>query len=138
THGSQKILTFHQNTFSAVTTAVENSKVTHKKKCEAALAAGKPPPRFDFLWTENLARALRSQMDLYWSVLLSSDTYAKAADGIVTIFSKEILPYFKGEIKLSRLLVEYTRRNPDKAFILACPSVQKLMKDEGVDLNKYA
>ncbi|KAK6027428.1 hypothetical protein OSTOST_06540, partial [Ostertagia ostertagi] len=133
---SEKFDAEKQMTIRAVTTAIENSKVTHKKKCEAALAAGKPQPRFDFLWTENLARALRSQMDLYWSVLLSSDTYAKASEGIYTIFSKEILPYFKGEIKLSRLLVEYTRRNPDKAFILASPNAQKLMKDEGVDLNK--
>ncbi|KJH45390.1 hypothetical protein DICVIV_08557 [Dictyocaulus viviparus] len=99
-------------------------------------AAGKPAPRFDFLWTENLARALKTQLDLYWSVLLSSDSYAKSADGIVTVFAKEIYPYFRGEIKLSRLLVEYTRRSPEKAFLLACPSVQKLLKDENVDLNK--
>ncbi|XGW18067.1 hypothetical protein V3C99_002569 [Haemonchus contortus] len=132
---SEKFEAEKQITIRAVTTAIENSKVTHKKKCEVAAAAGKPPPRFDFLWTENLARALRSQMELYWSVLLSSDTYAKASEGIVTIFSKEVLPYFKGEIKLSRLLVEYTRRSPDKAFILACPNVQKLLKDDGVDLN---
>ncbi|VDL77204.1 unnamed protein product [Nippostrongylus brasiliensis] len=132
---TEKFESEKQTTIRAVTTAIENSKVAHKKKCEAAAAAGKPPPRFDFLWTENLSRSLRNQLELYWSVLLTPETHSKAVEGIVTIFAKEIYPYFKGEIKLSRLFVEYARRSPDKAFILATPSVQRLLKDDGVDLN---
>ncbi|EYB81461.1 hypothetical protein Y032_0383g381 [Ancylostoma ceylanicum] len=124
-----------QDTIRAISVAIENSKTAHKKKCDAAAAAGKPAPKYEFLWTENLSRALRNQLDLYWSVILASDSYTHATEGIVTIFAKEIYPLFRGEIKLSRLLVEYTRRSPERAFLLASPSIQRLLKDDGVDLN---
>ncbi|ETN80347.1 hypothetical protein NECAME_09241, partial [Necator americanus] len=124
-----------QDTIRAISIAIENSKTAYKKKCDAAGAAGKPVPRYEFLWTENLAKALRTQLDLYWSVILGSDSFAHATEGIVTIFAKEIYPLFRGEIKLSRLIVEYTRRSPEKAFLLASPSIQRLLKDDGVDLN---
>ncbi|VDM56174.1 unnamed protein product [Angiostrongylus costaricensis] len=132
---SERLESDKQTTLQAIATAIDNSKVAYKKKCDVASATGKPAPRFDFLWTENLANALKAQLDLYWSVLLGSDSYAKLADSIFTVFAKEIFPYFRNEIKLSRLLIEYTRRNPEKAFILACPSAQKLLKDDNVDLS---
>ncbi|RCN41903.1 hypothetical protein ANCCAN_12117 [Ancylostoma caninum] len=124
-----------QDTIRAISVAIENSKTAHKKKCDAAAAAGKPSPKYEFLWTENLARALRNQLDLYWSVILASDSYTHATEGIVTIIAKEIYPLFRGEIKLSRLLVEYVRRSPERAFLLGSPSIQRLLKDDGVDLN---
>uniref|UniRef100_A0A158P9Z4 HUN domain-containing protein n=1 Tax=Angiostrongylus cantonensis TaxID=6313 RepID=A0A158P9Z4_ANGCA len=132
---SERLESDKQTTLQAIATAIDNSKVAYKKKCDVASATGKPAPRFDFLWTENLANALKVQIDLYWSVLLGSDSYAKLADNIFTVFAKEIFPYFRNEIKLSRLLIEYTRRNPEKAFILACPSAQKLLKDDNIDLS---
>ncbi|EPB72168.1 hypothetical protein ANCCEY_08731 [Ancylostoma ceylanicum] len=74
-----------QDTIRAISVAIENSKTAHKKKCDA--------------------RALRNQLDLYWSVILASDSYTHATEGIVTIFAKEIYPLFRGEIKLSITIV---------------------------------
>ncbi|KHJ95300.1 ectropic viral integration site 2A protein, partial [Oesophagostomum dentatum] len=124
-----------QETIRAISVAIENSKSAHKKKSDAAAAAGKPAPKYEFLWTENLAKALRTQLDLYWSIILGSDSFAHAADGILTIIVKEVFPLFHGEIKLSRLLVEYTRRSPERAFLLASSNIQRLLKDDGIDLN---
>uniref|UniRef100_A0A1I7XQ33 ERCC4 domain-containing protein n=1 Tax=Heterorhabditis bacteriophora TaxID=37862 RepID=A0A1I7XQ33_HETBA len=62
---------------------------------------------------------------------------AEALKRVAAYMASDVLDYFQKQIKMSRLFIEFGRRNPDKLVVLTSPIVKESFERDGIDLNRF-